>query len=177
LLENGFVRAKKRDCAKMNIFILSFDPRSAAEHHCDKHVVKMILETAQLLYCAHWATDPSRLPATAYRKTHPNHPCAIWTRESGANYRWLCALGIALCNEYTFRYGKIHKTRSHIEWLVANPPALEELGPTPMRLAMPDEYKQLSPVESYRAYYIGAKSHMLKYSKRQPPYFLDSSHR
>jgi len=163
----------------MNIFVLSFDPRIAAEHHCDKHVVKMILETAQLLYCAHWATDPSKLPEGAYRKTHVNHPCAIWTRESDANYRWLCALGIALCDEYTFRYGKVHKTRAHIEWLVANPPALPDIGETSMRLAMPDEYKCDSPVDSYRKYYAGAKSHLLTYSKRLRPDFLvrpDSSH-
>lgn len=159
----------------MNIFVLSFDPRIAAEHHCDKHVVKMILETAQLLYCAHWATDASKLPEGAYRKTHTNHPCAIWTRESIDNYRWLCALGIALCDEYTFRYGKTHKTRAHMEWLAVNPPALPEIGLTNVRLAMPDEYKCSSPVDSYRLYYAGAKSHLLTYSKRPRPDFLVSS--
>jgi hypothetical protein len=151
----------------MNIFFLSFNPRIAAEHHCDKHVVKMILETAQLLYSAHPV-----VPANGYKKTHVNHPCAIWTRESLDNYLWLCDLGLALCAEYTFRYGKIHKTQLHLEWLSANPPVLPKIGVTEIRLAMPDEFKRPNPVEAYRAYYIGAKARLLRYSKRSPPDFL-----
>jgi hypothetical protein len=145
----------------MNIFFLDFCARLAAIHHCDKHVVKMILETAQLLYCAHWVIDPSRLPSGAYKKTHPNHPCAIWVRESGANYRWLCELGLALCDEFTFRYGGVHKTRKHLEWLAANPPVLE--------------YKRPNPVEAYRTYYRENKlkiRKIVRYSKRPPPSFL-----
>ena len=156
----------------MNIFFLSFNPRIAAEHHCDKHVVKMILETAQLLYSAHWAQTRLSLPHNAYKKTHANHPCAIWTRESIDNYMWLCQLGMALCSEYTYRYGKIHKTQSHIEWLTAHPPALPKIGVTKIRQAMPPEFKQPNPVEAYRAYYLGAKSRMLVYSKRPTPAFL-----
>ena len=151
----------------MNIFLLSFNPRIAAEHHCDKHVVKMILETAQLLYSAF----PS-VPIGGYKKTHVNHPCAIWTRESQDNYAWLCELGLALCAEYTFRYGRIHKTQSHIEWLTANPPDLPAIGVTEIRQAMPVEYKRANPVEAYRAYYIGAKARLLTYSKRSSPAFL-----
>lgn len=157
----------------MNIFLLSLNPREAAEAHCDKHVVKMILETAQLLYCAHWVIDPTKLLPTAYRKTHPNHPCAIWVRESLENYRWLCVFGLHLCCEYTFRYGKHHKTDDHIWWLFENMPAIPDIGPTPFRLAMPDEYKCPDPVASYRAYYLGAKQRMLVYSKRSRPEFLD----
>ena len=92
----------------MNIFFLSLDPAEAARLHCDKHVVKMILESCQLLYCAHWMCG-TIMPSNAYKKTHPNHPCAKWVRESQANYRWLCRLGLELCGEYTFRYGKHHK--------------------------------------------------------------------
>lgn len=160
----------------MNIFFLSFNARLAAEHHCDKHVVKMILETAQLLYSAHWSTEPTRLPSTAYRLSHKNHPCAIWTRESLDNYLWLCDLGFWLCQEYRFRYGnKTHKTESHITWLRANPPALPSLGITPIRLAMPDEYKRPNPVESYRTYYVENKLKLrgiVRYTKRDPPGFL-----
>ena len=65
----------------MNIFVLDNDPFKAAEYQCDKHVVKMVLETAQLLCSAH-ETAP-------YKRTHYNHPCAIWTRSSLSNYMWL----------------------------------------------------------------------------------------
>lgn len=163
----------------MNIFVLDFCARLAATYHCDKHVVKMILETAQLLYCAHWVVDASRLAPGAYRKTHPNHPCAIWTRESGANYRWLCELGLALCDEFTFRYGGTHKTRAHLEWLAANPPVLPEVGVTEIRLAMPDIYKRPNPVEAYRTFYRENKLKLrgiVQYSKRPWPSFLRESY-
>jgi hypothetical protein len=160
----------------MNIFFLSFSARLAAEHHCDKHVVKMILETAQLLYSAHWSTDPSRVLPTAYKLAHKNHPCAIWTRESLDNYQWLCELGYWLCQEYRFRYGnKTHKTEAHLEWLRGNPPVLPSIGITTIRLAMPDEYKRPNPVEAYRTYYIEnklKKRGIVRYTKRDAPAFV-----
>jgi hypothetical protein len=159
----------------MNIFVLSTNPREAAEFHCDKHVVKMILETAQLLYTAHWLTDPDALDDGAYRKTHPNHPCALWARESKANYQWLCHLGFWLCEEYTHRYGKVHKTAKHLEWLGDNIPELPNTGLTPFRLAMPVEFKRANPVDAYRAYYLGAKVRMLAYTKRTKPAFVSSN--
>jgi hypothetical protein len=160
----------------MNIFFLSFNPKTAAEYHCDKHVVKMILETAQLLYTAHWIASPrDMLPQNAYKQTHYNHPSAIWVRESLDNYKWLCELGLALCAEYTYRYKRRHLTQSHLEWLASHPPALPELGITKIRLAMPDEYKQPNPVKAYRAYYIGAKQRFLHYSGRSVPEFLSKT--
>jgi len=156
----------------MNIFFLSLDPDEAARLHCDKHVVKMILETAQLLYTAHWVYE-SPLPDGAYRKTHPNHPSARWVRESLRNYSWLCRLGLALCAEYSFRYGKIHKTQHHLTWLSAHPPErLVDVGWTLPRLAMPDEFHDKDPVIAYRKYYVGAKSRLLSYTKRLAPDFL-----
>jgi hypothetical protein len=157
----------------MNIFVLSLVPREAAEYHCDKHVVKMILESAQLLYSAQWVLAPATIPETAYRKTHVNHPCAVWVRESIENYQWLIDLGLALCSEYTFRYGKVHKTEAHLIWLAANPPPLPTTSRTPFRMAMPDEYKCEDPVLAYQAYYLGAKERMLKFSKRPPPPFVE----
>lgn len=156
----------------MNIFFLSLDPDEAARLHCDKHVVKMILETAQLLYTAHWVYE-SPLPEGAYRKTHPNHPCARWVRESLANYTWLCRLGMALCAEYTFRYNKTHKTQGHLTWLSTHSPGgLVDVGWTLPRLAMPEEYHDNDPVTAYRMYYVGAKSRLLAYTKRLAPDFL-----
>ena len=161
----------------MNIFFLSFNPKTAAEYHCDKHVVKMIIETAQLLYSAHWMLNPSGLPDTAYKIAHQNHPCSIWVRESLSNYTWLCELGYWLCQEYRFRYGdKEHKTEAHLIWLRANPPhMLQDIGVTEIRLAMPIEYKLPNPVEAYRMFYIESKyriRNIVRYSKRSPPDFL-----
>ena len=159
----------------MNIFILSFNPKEAAEYHCDKHVVKMILETAQLLYTCHWVLN-SELPENAYKKCHMNHPCGIWVRESLSNYKWLCELGKYLCEEYTFRYGKIHKTQAHLLWLMQNPPCcLEDRGITEIRLAMPNEYKHPNPVQAYRTFYIESKLKqrgIVKYTKREWPKWL-----
>jgi hypothetical protein len=163
----------------MNIFFLDFNPQKAAEYHCDKHVVKMILETAQLLYSAHWELAPTGLPEGAYRKTHVNHPCAIWVRESLSNYRWLADLGYWLCREYRFRYGnKTHKTEAHILWLRANHPAgIVDIGATPPRQAMPDEYKHPDPVTAYRIYYVENKLMLrgiVKYTRRKYPSFLSN---
>ena len=160
----------------MNIFFLHQDPRIAAQYHCNKHVVKMILESAQLLYCAHWMTDLTNIPEDAYKMTHKNHPCCIWVRESHENYMWLASLGWWLCKEYQHRYGshKEHKTQKHIEWLLSNPPALDHAGMTPFRQAMPDEYKRPESLDAYRTYYIYAKARMLAYTNRDWPDFLIS---
>jgi hypothetical protein len=164
----------------MNIFYLHVLARKAAQYHCDKHVVKMILETAQLLYSAHWELCPAGLPSVAYRKTHVNHPCAIWVRESLSNYRWLTDLGYWLCREYRYRYGnKTHKTEAHILWLRENPPCgLMDIGATRPRQAMPEEYKNDHPVAAYRCYYVKNKMgvrNIVKYTRRDPPAFVRAS--
>lgn len=167
----------------MNIFFLNWNPRKAAEYHCDKHVVKMIIETAQLLYTAHWVLETPNMPLNSYKITHKNHPSAIWARESLANYLWLCSLGWWLCKEYQFRYNndkkqKIHKTEAHIVWLLNNHPKLSKINMTPPKLAMPDEYKMSDPIESYQKYYIEAKlkkKGIVKYTKREAPEFIQLS--
>jgi len=159
----------------MNIFLLDWNPQKAAEYHCDKHVVKMILECAQLLYCAHWVLNPQYLPEDAYKKTHPNHPSAIWTRESIENYEFVQELAMELCKEYTFRYEKIHKTQKHIDWLRTPPLNIPAIKMTPFRLAMPDKYKQEDPVESYKVFYRESKMKerdIVSYKKREWPAFL-----
>jgi hypothetical protein len=162
----------------MNIFFLSRNPREAARLHCDKHVVKMILETAQLLYSAHWVLNPEGLRADAYKLAHRNHPCAIWVRTSLTNYMWLVSLGWWLCKEYQYRYGdhKVHKTEAHIVWLMSNPPkSIPFINFTRPCLAMPDQYKQEDPIESYMLYYIESKfkeRNIVNYTKREWPYFL-----
>ena len=129
----------------MNIFYLHDNPKVCSQYHVDKHVVKMILETAQLLSTAHWLSGGEG----PYRATHKNHPSAIWARSNKSNYRWLCELGMELCKEYTHRYGKIHKTQQHLEWLTKNIPNIPNGKFTQPTLAMPDQYKRDDPVKSY----------------------------
>lgn len=162
----------------MNIFFLDKSPKRAAQYHCDKHVIKMIIESAQLLYCAHWVINPEHVPYFAYKKTHQNHPCAIWVRKSYSNYIWLCCLALCLCSEYKYRYGsfKTHKTEVHIRWLIKNPPKdipMYEMTSPPQ--AMPDTYKNEDCIEAYRTYYIESKCkdrNIVKYTRRDYPEFL-----
>ena len=157
----------------MNIFFLSLDPEEAAVFHCDKHVVKMILETAQLLYSAHWSLNSENLLENAYKKTHVNHPCSIWVRASLSNYKWLCSLGLNLCREYTYRYEKVHKTEAHLTWLNNHVPTeLVDKGFTEPPQAMPEEYKCSNFVSGYRLYYRKEKMRFAKYKKRSFPDFL-----
>lgn len=154
----------------MNIFILDWDVRKCAHYHCDKHVVKMILETAQLLCTAHHSVGSTSEPP--YRIVHKNHPCSIWTRKSLSNYLYLAELGLALCEEYTFRYDKKHKSEEVIEWSIINKPNIEDIGFTTPALAMPDIYKVDDVVQSYRNYYIGEKHQIFKWKKRNAPEWL-----
>lgn len=157
----------------MNIFFLDKDVVKCAQYHCDKHVVKMILETAQLLCGAHYTTNQvtDQVP---YKLSHKNHPCAIWTRKSLSNYLYLCELGIELCNEYTFRYEKRHKSQDVIEWCIVNKAKIPDLGFTDPPKAMPDIFKVESTTESYRNYYRGAKKDFATWKKRETPeWFLE----
>ena len=138
----------------MNIFYLDKNPKLCAQYHVDRHVVKMILETAQLLSTAHWLTGGEG----PYRATHKNHPSAIWARSNKSNYNWLCKLGLELCEEYTYRYGKVHlsiqKCLKALEVAPINMPTkLFEQPPQ----CMPDEYKDKCSVKAYWNYYIGEK--------------------
>lgn len=156
----------------MNIFILDWDVKKCAQYHNDKHVVKMILESAQLLCGVHHITlqdalqDDLQVP---YKLSHKNHPCSIWARESLTNYLWLCELGLELCKEYTYRYGKRHKSQDVIEWCIVNKPNISDKGFTQPAKAMPDEYKVNDVVESYRNYYMGEKVSFAKWKNREIP--------
>jgi hypothetical protein len=147
----------------MNIFVLDTDPTIAAKYHCDKHAVKMPLEVAQML-CALF--EPGDAP---YKRTHYNHPCTVWARQSKDNFMWLYMHGIALCEEYTRRYGKVHKSQAIIEWCRNNVDRIYENfidnGLTPFAQAMPDGCKDENPVTAYRNYYIQEKAYMAKWEK------------
>ena len=152
----------------MNIFFLDENPTLSAQYHVDKHVVKMILETAQLLCGVHHVTahDSAHVP---YKLSHKNHPCSIWCRESLSNYLYLCELGLELSKEYTYRYGKRHKSQEVIEWCLINKPNIPDIEFTDPAKAMPDEFKVDSVVESYRLYYITHKQGFSKWKKRDTP--------
>lgn len=141
----------------MNIFFLDTEPTKAAVFQCDKHVVKMTLESTQLLSGVfRMNPDWPIVMDTAYKLTHKNHPCAIWARQSLENFMWLYEHALALSNEYTFRYKKIHKCHAIINSIPIDnmtKSMFPQVGYTPTALAMPDEYKTIDAVESYRAYY------------------------
>lgn len=152
----------------MNIFVLSEDPIRAAQAQCNKHVVRMVLETAQLLGNAHPSAD------ALYQHTHYNHPCSKWVRQSLSNYKWLLLHGWALCEEYTRRYGKVHRSQCVIERYVDAQPDLPNVGLTPFSRSIKEPWKgqtsALPVVEAYRAYYVGDKSRFAAWAPRaQPP--------
>ncbi len=161
-------RLCRHGACKINIFVLDEDPALCAQYHVDKHVVKMILETAQLLCTTHYRCG---LPAP-YKKTHENHPCTKWISESINNYEWLCLLGTALCDEYTFRYNKIHKSKTVIDWARLCVPNLPKIPRTKWALAIPEECRTADAVESYRKYYVAHKSDLFKWTGRERPSWI-----
>ena len=135
----------------MNIFYLDQCPVEAARMQCDKHVVKMILETAQLLSTAHAELDGE---SPAYKPTHKNHPSAVWVRGSLQHYAWAVRHLSALGEAYTQRYGKVHKTiREHLNTLKRPPAALQANFWRDPPQCMPDECKNGDTVLAYLTYY------------------------
>ena len=147
----------------MNVFYLDTDPMLAARYQLDKHVVKMPLETAQLLCTAvnlNGGTTPNQT-------SHANHQSAVWARSSKGNFNWLKSHGIWLCNEYQWRYHKTHKCLQIIDTLT------DELIPdgpfTEPPQCMPDFCKQQNTVQAYRYYYNSVKYKIAKWKNRDPP--------
>lgn len=158
----------------MNIFVLDSNPVKCASYHCDKHVVKMILESAQMICTTHHLKPNKNLKYTIpYKKTHENHPCNRWLRDSLANYLWLYKLTKALNDEYRFRYNKDidHKSWTAIKDLPL--PDIKNNGLTRWARAMPIECKiDDDVIKSYHNYYKTNKQHILKFTNRNIPYFL-----
>jgi hypothetical protein len=173
----------------MNIFYLDHDVRKCAEMHNDKHVVKMILEYAQLLSTAHRILDgvptmgvsasgrkkttyvlPDARDSILYSATHVHHPSAVWVRDGAFNYLWLHNLLEALCKEYTYRYEKIHKVESSglMEALRELPNRIDQsyvfTGPTP---AMPDDCKIYDEVATDRYTLNSLASYRNYYNKNK----------
>ena len=144
----------------MNIFYLHHSPYLAAKVQYNKHVVKMVLESAQMLCTAHhvYGNEEQKLNVP-YKQAHLNHPSTIWTRQCRSNYRWLYLHMLALGNEYTERYGKIHRTIEKCAKFLNVPPAHIPKGEfTEPPQAMPDQYKVPGcSVTAYWNYYEGEK--------------------
>lgn len=177
----------------MNIFYVHPNPTICAQQHVDKHVVKMILEYAQLMSTAHRVLDGTETIGTSnsgrkakrwnltddrdaviYKASHINHPSAKWTRHTSGNYEYLFKLWIELMREYHYRYGKIHSSMRLAKFL-KNPPKNIPVGEfSPPWRAMPEQYKFARTEEdytlkSYRAYILNEKSQMLKWKNRETP--------
>jgi hypothetical protein len=154
----------------MNIFVLDTDPISAAKQQCDKHVVKMPLECAQML-CTAIVLNGGH---ARYKPTHKNHPCTVWTRDSRQHFDWLVEHGLGLCWEYTARYGKIHACQEVIEATRLQRSCIEDNGWSTQPQCMPDQYKTDDVVQAYRDFYIGEKG-FAKWKRNQPTWWREPS--
>lgn len=144
----------------MNIFFLHWDPEEAARMLCDKHVVKMVLETAQIL---------STISGGPYKPTHEKHPCVLWAKEAEDNFIWLCRHGLAIAEEFQRRYGKVHKSKEVIqEALIYYRRLSLPKGWTTPALCMPDEFKGDNVIEAYRRYYK-SKANIANWKYRNQP--------
>lgn len=153
----------------MNIFVLDEDTKLCATYHVDKHCVKMILETTQLLNNVLIQHDNSYQPV--YRQTHKNHPASLWAAENISNFNWLLSLGLDLCSEYTFRYHKRHKCQNILE-LFGSCPSRYKIPSgslTTFKMCMPEAYQTNDPIKSYRIYYRQDKAYIAKWTNRSQP--------
>jgi hypothetical protein len=151
----------------MNIFILDYDVKRCAVYHNDKHVVKMILESVQML------STTCRLSGidVGYKSTHINHPCNIWTRESLSNWRWLKQLVTDLNKEWQERFNHDINHKSFDMMMQLPEPNIKDIGLTKFALAMPEKYKQVDAVESYRDYYRFEKATISTWRNKKPEWF------
>ena len=184
----------------MNIFYLDKDPIKAAQLSCDKHVVKMIVESAQMLSTAHrmidgkeyidktktgrkikrWKHPNSNMEKTLYKACHTGHPSTVWVMQSAYNYHWLYKHMMALNTEFKMRYGHIldHKTVQLLEGALMYPPkniSLNTIATDPPP-AMPDYCKVPGDsVASYKKYYIYEKQRFATWKSPStvPAWYID----
>ena len=152
----------------MNIFVLDQSPSLAAAYHCDQHVVKMVVETCQMLSTVHHTSGAA--PAGVCKPFGPKHPCTLWAGVAEANYRWLHALGLALARQYTARYAKVHSLHPLLLGPLATPPAGMQQGPaTPFAQCMPPQYRQPCAVAAYRGCYAATKARFARWGHGPTP--------
>jgi len=169
----------------MNIFALDKNPIIAARMHCDQHVPKMIVESAQMLSTAHRVLDGeqykelsksgkrmmtryrhSKYDDILYKAAYINHPCTVWTRKTLDNYNWLYNLFIELGNEYCSRYNKVHLTINKLQDILAHPPEnIKDSKQTPFALAVKETPKQEDEIQAYRLFYKLDKARFATWNK------------
>ena len=153
----------------MNIFFVNESSQLAAQDLCDKHVVKMVIESAQMLSAAHHINNPGAhyLP-DLYKCAFEHHPCTKWVRESNRHYAWLLSHTFSLLSEFTFRYHKVHSTQRLMRLLEHNP--CEHNGWVDPPQCMPDQYKDPNnTVRAYRNYYVYEKWYMMEWRYTDTP--------
>ena len=172
----------------MNIFVTDPSPTVSAQSLPDKHIVKMPLESCQMLaiVCSekwgHGYGELHKKDGTAYftdKGAFRNHPCTVWANESNINAWWLVAHAMALCEEYTHRYGKVHsceKTLEEATTIIPSAPA--PYLPKSFTFAGPDEFKYDTSIDIFTAYkkYIASKpwvaTNYLRDPSRKPDWIL-----
>jgi len=181
----------------MNIFVLDLDPQKCAEYHCNKHLVKMLVEHNQIFGSIAYSCRGIRkkkeitpdfinqvfkdFPRKRDNQPHPygigyvNHPCTQWTAKSLSNYKWLISLTLEMCKEYTRRYSKKHSCEAITHWYANNCPEIPDLGLTPFAQAMPEDCKNsANPVAAYRNYYKKYKAGFAKWPADKIPYWWNT---
>ena len=154
----------------MNIFIVDSDPVIAANYLSDKHVVKMISESCQLLSTSHNICGKA---VTPLKPTHINHPCVKWILKSNSNYEWLYQHFVALLNEFNNRYLHDHEYDQYIEAVSEPSEYIPDLGITQFVQAMPVKYRQNDAVQAYRDYYCNEKLHFCRWTEpSKVPYWI-----
>lgn len=153
----------------MNIFVLDNDIEKCAEYHCDQHVIKMILESVQILCTVLYKKGIS----VPYRPTHQKHPCVLWAENSYDNFVWLKTLAFALNEEYRYRFDKSkdHKSINVLNEISST--RFRKRGLTEFVQAMPEKYKvKGDPVLAYRKFYVNEKMGFARWTKRAMPYWV-----
>lgn len=157
----------------MNIFILDLDHKKNVQSYVDRHVVKMCLETCQLLSNAYYLTDQVEL--APYKINHPYHRCSKWVTESLSNWLWMRELGLEICKEYTYRYDKHHKCEQIMKDMII--PNLKDIGLTEHVIDVEELIKAgydapKDAVEAYRKYYNVCKQHLFNWKNRAVPEWI-----
>lgn len=138
---------------------------------CDQHVVKMPIETAQMLSTAARALGMS----VGYAPTHARHPCTVWVGAALPNFEWALRHGLALCEEYTYRFHRRHAAQSVLEAVSAAAPLLPVRPRSPFVQVMPKVYKRPDVVDAYREFYTVSKRVFARWrNERSPPAWWDA---
>lgn len=163
----------------MNIFAVDKTPDFAARQLCDKHVVKMILESAQILSTVHHLIDGDSCRDGLYKATHIHHPSVVWVAERAEHYNWLSVHLEALCDEYSDRYGRCHKTQEDgiVSRLIYAPKKQKFYNgeALPLTVAMAPEFKFFDVknwddvTTAYRLYYVLDKERFAKWKMGNEP--------